>query len=404
MTDRVVIVGGGVAGVSTAASLRAGGFDGDVTLVDTGEFPYDRPPLSKDFLAGTKDIEQIALQPPRWYDDQRIRLVDRTAVTALRPRDGAVELDDGSLLPADRVVLATGGGAARPPVPGAGDARVHVLRTADDADRLRTALVPGARLLVVGAGLIGAEVASTAVRRGCDVVLVDPAAVPLAAALGPELAAWVHALHARHGITTVRDVVESFTERSDGIEAHFAGAAAPRLFDAVVLGVGMVPRAELAGTAGLEVDGGIVVDAGQVTSNPAVLAVGDPARTRDHGVLLPRTEHWEAARHDAARAAATLLGTPAPDPVAPWFWTDRHGHHVEAVGRMDAAEHTVARGRGDDPAFSVFGLRDGLVVAAASVDDPSAVRAARRMIDRRVPADAARLADPDVNLRSLLRG
>ncbi|MER5178251.1 FAD-dependent oxidoreductase [Streptomyces sp. NPDC002896] len=404
MTERVVIVGGGIAGVSTAGALRAGGFNGDLTLVDAGEFPYDRPPLSKEFLAGTKDIKQIALQSPQWYDDQCIRLVNRTAVGALRPRDGKVELADGTLLPADRVVLATGGGAARPPIPGIDSERVHVLRSADDADRLRPALVAGARVLVVGAGLIGAEVASTAVHLGCEVTLVDPVATPLAVALGPELATWLHELHQRHGVTTAQAAVESFTDRGDAIEVRLAGATEPQVFDVVVLGVGMVPNTELAALAGLEVDRGIVVDTGQVTSNPAVLAVGDPARTRDGGVLLPRTEHWEAAQHDGARAAATILGTPAPAPAASWFWTDRHGRHVEAVGHMDAAEQTVLRGSFDDTAFSVFGLRDGLVVAAAAVDDSSAVRAARRMIDRRIAADVGRLSDPSVNLRSLLRG
>ncbi|MGW3497436.1 NAD(P)/FAD-dependent oxidoreductase [Streptomyces sp. NPDC001020] len=404
MTDRVVIVGGGIAGVSTAASLRAGGFDGDLTLVDAGEFPYDRPPLSKDFLSGTKGLEQIALQQSSWYDDQRVRLVNQAVVKALRPRDGAVELTDGHLLPADRVVLATGGGAARPPIPGADSDRVHVLRTAEDADRLRPALAPGARLLVVGAGLIGAEVAATAVRLGCEVVLVDPVATPLAAPLGRELATWLHALHTRHRIRTAQATVESFTDRPDGIEARFTGVATPDLFDAVVLGVGMVPRTELAQEAGLEVDRGIVVDPGQVTSNPAVLAVGDPARTRRDSLLLARTEHWEAAQHDGARAAATLLGTPPPAPTAPWFWTDRHGHHIEGVGSMDGATRTIVRGSFDEPSFAVFGLRDEHVVAAASVDDPSAVRAARRMIDRHVPVDASRLADPAVNLRTLLRG
>ncbi|MGW0827760.1 NAD(P)/FAD-dependent oxidoreductase [Streptomyces sp. NPDC002845] len=398
MTERVVIVGGGIAGVGTAASLRAGGFDGDVTLVDSGDFPYDRPPLSKDFLTGTKDVKEIALQPPRWYDDQRVRLINRTTVTALRPGDGAVELGDGHLLPADRVVLATGGAAARLPIPGIGGERVHVLRTADDADRLRPALAPGARVLVVGAGLIGAEVASTAVRLGCEVVLVDPVAVPLAAALGPELAAWLHALHTRHRVTAVQAAVESFVDRPEGIEVGLGGVT--RLFDAVVLGVGMVPCTELAQAAGLEVDRGIVVDERHVTSNPAVLAVGDPARMRG----VPRTEHWEAAQHDGARAAATLLGAPEPAPAAPWFWTDRHGLHIEAVGHMEAAAQTVLRGSYDDPSFSVFGLRDGLVVAAASVDDPAAVRAARRLIDRRVRVTADRLADPAVNLRGLLRG
>ncbi|GGJ34125.1 NAD(P)/FAD-dependent oxidoreductase [Streptomyces brasiliensis] len=404
MTRRVVIVGGGVAGVSAAGALRAGGFDGDVTLVDAGDFPYDRPPLSKEFLAGTKDIKQIALQAPEWYDDQNVRLVNRSVAAALRTGEGKVELADGTLLPADRVVLATGGGAARPPIPGIGSHRVHVLRTADDADRLRCELTPGASVLVVGAGLIGAEVASTAVLLGCEVTLVDPLATPLAAALGPELADWLHGLHGRNRVTTAQASVESFADRADGIEVRLAGAAAPQVFDTVVLGVGMVPHTKLAELAGLEVNRGIVVDTGQVTSNPAVLAVGDPARTRHDGELLPRTEHWEAAQHDGARAAATILGTPAPAGTAPWFWTDRYGRHLEAVGHMDQAAQTVLRGSLDDPAFALFGLRDGHVVAAAAVDDSTAVRAARRMIDRRVPVDADRLADPAVNLRALLRG
>ncbi|MEV6981484.1 FAD-dependent oxidoreductase [Sphaerisporangium sp. NPDC051017] len=404
VNNRVVIVGGGVAGVSTAGALRAGGFDGELSLVDAGEFPYDRPPLSKDYLAGATDLKQIALQPPQWYDDRRIRLVNRTTVTALRPGEGAVELSDGRVLPADRVVLATGGGAARPPVPGADSGRVHVLRTVDDADRLRPWLTPGARLLVVGAGLIGAETASTAVRLGCEVLLVDPVAVPLRAVLGPDLAGWLHALHDRHRVTTEQATVERFVDRGAGIEAWFAGADTPQVFDTVVLGVGMVPHTELAQAAGLEVDRGIVVDERHVTSNPAVLAVGDPARVRLRGELLPRTEHWEAAQQDGARAAAAILGTEPPQPTAPWFWTDRHGRHIEAVGHMETAAQTVVRGSFDDASFAVFGLRDGHVVAAASADDSNAVRAARRMIDRRVPVEADRLADPAVNLRALLLG
>ncbi|WP_188197159.1 NAD(P)/FAD-dependent oxidoreductase [Nonomuraea sp. SYSU D8015] len=393
----VVVVGGGIAGLSTAAALRAGGFDGDLTLVDAGEFPYDRPPLSKEFLAGTKDLKQIALQPQQWYDEQRVRLINQSTVTALR--GGSVELADGLRLRADRVVLATGGGAARPPIPGADSPRVHVLRTVDDADRLRAALTPGARVLVVGAGLIGAEVASTAAGLGCEVVLADPVARPLAAALGDELAAWLHGLHARRGIVTVPAGAAAFAEAGGGIEARFSsGFEPPRVFDVVVLGVGMVPETALAAASGLKVARGVLVDDRQVTSNPAVLAVGDAARTRRG------SEHWEAARHDGARAAATILGTRPPAPTAPWFWTDRHGRHVEVVGHMEAAARVVVRGSFDAPAFSVFGLRDGLVVAAVAVDDPNAVRAARRMIDRRVPADPGLLADPSVNLRALLRG
>ena len=401
---KVVIVGGGIAAVGTAGALRAGGFDGEITLVDAGEFPYDRPPLSKNYLSGAKGFEQIALQSPRWYDEQDVRLLNLTTVTAVRARDTAVELGDGTLLPADRVVLATGGTAARPPIPGGDDERVHVLRTAGDADRLRRALRPGARVLVVGAGLIGAEVASTAVGLGCEAVLADPVEVPQAAALGAELAAWLHGRHTVRGVAVLRAGVESFTAVSGGIEAHFTGGEEPRAFDAVVLGVGMVPRTDLAASAGLLVEHGILVDARQVTSNPGVLAVGDCALPRPAGGGVPRAGHWEAARQDAARAAAALLGAPAPAPAAPWFWTDRHGNHVEAVGHMNQADLTVVRGDFGKPPFSVFGLRAGLVVAAAAVDDSAAVRAARKMLDRRVPAVPDRLSDPSENLRRLARG
>ena len=402
--NSVLIVGGGIAGVSTAVALRAGGFEGEITLIDEGEFPYDRPPLSKEYLAGARDLKQIALQPPEWYDDQHIRLINRTRVVALHAGEGAVELADGTFKHADRIVLATGGTAAHPPIPGVEGSRVHTLRTAADADRLRSVLAPGARLLIVGAGLIGAETASTATGLGCEVVLADPDVRPLAKVLGPELADWLHAQHAPRGIETVLDAVDSFTTSSSGIWARFRGRSAPEHFDAVLLAVGMAPRTELAHAAGLELERGIVVDERHTSSHPAVSAVGDPARIRTGGVLHPPAEHWEAAQIDAAHAAAGILGIEPPAPSTPWFWTDRHGRHVEAVGRLADAERTVLRGAFSDPSFSVFGIVGDHVTAAASVDDSNAVRAARRLIDRRIPVDAARLADPGTNLRALLRG
>lgn len=403
--DRVVVVGGGIGGVSTVAALRAGGYDGELTLVEAGGVPYDRPPLSKDYLAGVKDLGQIGLQPPKWYDDNGIRLRLHTVVAALRPAEGGVELADGSVLAADRVVLATGGAAARPPIPGADTDRVHVLRSAADADTLRERLLPGARVLVVGGGLIGAEVASTASDLGCEVVLVDPVSPPLAGAVGPEIAAWLHGLHAERGVTTVRAGVETLSAEGSELVAQIAGEAGPRRFDVAVLGVGMVPVTGLADAAGLEVARGIVVDDGQVTSNPSVLAVGDPVRIRRRdGVLEPRTEHWEAAQHDGKRAAATILGTAGPPPSAPWFWTDRYGRHVEAVGQMATGERTILRGRMGADSFSAFAIRADHVVGAVAVDDSHAVRAARRMIDHAVRIDPAQLADPAVDLRKLLRG
>jgi 3-phenylpropionate/trans-cinnamate dioxygenase ferredoxin reductase component len=371
----VVIVGGGIAAVSTAAALRAGGFEGELTLIDACDFPHDRPPLSKDFLAGARNLEDIALQPESWYDKQSVRLIARSTVTALRPAEGGVELTSGLLLRADRVVLAMGGRAARPRIPGAYGPSVHVLRSALDAVRLRDTLKRGARVLVVGAGLIG---------LGCEVTLADPASPPLAAVLGGEVASWLHGIHAERGIKLVTSGVPTL----EGADA-----------DAVVLGTGMVPLTALAGMDGIEADQGIVVDDGQVTSNPAVLAVGDCCRRRDEAPA----GHWEAAQADGQRAAASILGMPAPARTAPWFWTDRHGMHVEVTGHLGPETRTIVRGQFGEPPFAVFGVRDGKVASAVAVNDPTAARAARRLIDRGIAADPERLADPAADLRSLLR-
>lgn len=400
----VLVVGGGIAGVSTAAALRAGGFDGRLLLVEAGGRPYDRPPLSKDYLVGKSDLASISLQPDEWYDAQAVQLLTRSPVVALRPAEGGIELDGGRVLSADRVVLATGGRAARPAIPGSDSPRVQVLRTVDDADRLREAVSASSRVLVVGAGLIGAEVASTLLTLGVEVTLVDPVTVPLAPVLGDDVATWLHGVHAERGITTITSGVTRFDDVGGGaIRATLTDGGEIEV-DHVVLGVGMTPETGLAEAAGLRVDRGVLVDAGQTTSHPSVLAVGDPARPVVDGVPAHRPEHWEAAQHDAVRAAATILGAPAPTLGSSWFWSDRHGHHVEVVGSIGRAQQVVLRGTVGAPPFSAFGLSGGLVTGALAVDDSNAVRAARRMIDRGVRVDVERLGDPATDLRKLLRG
>ncbi|MEU0270038.1 FAD-dependent oxidoreductase [Nocardioides sp. NPDC006303] len=415
----VLVVGGGIAGVSTVAELRKNGYAGELTLLTVDPFPYDRPPLSKEYLAGAKELDSIALQAPEWYAEQRVDLVTDALVVDLDPAAGTVALSDGRQVSADRIVLATGGHSRWPdfervvrelldrPPAGKGIPRsttgLHTLRSDDDADALRHVLLSRARLLVVGAGLIGAEVASTARKLGCEVVLVDPADPPIAAAVGTRVAAWLHSLHAVHGVEAVTATVEKLESTRAGVVAHIAGENEPRTFDAVLLAVGMVPDTALAKAAGLEVDNGVLVDDHQVTSHPNVLAVGDCARRRGQR----RAEHWEAALHDGQRAATTILGIDAAAETAPWFWTDRYDLHVEVVGEMhepDAEHEDVVRGALGEPPFSVFTLHGGRVIGAVAVDDPNAVRAARRMIDRGVDVRASDLADPATDLRKLLRG
>ena len=400
---KVVVVGGGIGGVSTVAALRAGGYGGELVLVDDAELPTDRPPLSKEYLAGTRSLTDLALEQPDWYDDHDVRLVPRTRVSALRPGEGAVETEDGRTFAADRIVLATGGRAARPPIPGADDARVHVLRTVEDADRLRAAVAPGTRVLVVGAGLVGAEVGSTLQGLGADVVLVDPAAPPLALVFGQPVADWLHELNRARGLALHHAGVERLDATTDGLRVRLSGGADDVRADLVVLAVGMVPDTTLAVSAGLRTGRGVRVDRGQLTSNPAVLAIGDATEVVVDGVVRPRPEHWEAARLDGERAAATILGAPLPAPTASWFWTDRHGLHVEVVGDLTAGD-LVLRGELGTPPFSAFSVHEGMVVGAVAVDDPRAVRAARRLIDRAIPVDPAALADPSTDLRRLLRG
>lgn len=405
--NQIVVVGGGIAGVSTAAALRDGGYAGDLVLIDQADLPYDRPPLSKEYLIGECGAKQIALQPPEWYQDQRVELVACAAVASLHPRDDAVDvhLRDGRNYTADRIVLATGGRAVVPRIPGLptvdAAGRMHVLRDIEHAEQLRTALSPGKRLLVVGAGLIGAEAAATARGLGCVVTLVDPMDPPLAV-VGREVARWLHAQHERAGIDTRSATVASIANTADAVVAQLDDGTRIEA-DCVLVGVGMAPNVELAVAAGLDIDRGILVDEAQVSSDPRILAVGDAAQRRGQ----PPAEHWEAAQNDGKRAAATLLGARAPSSTAPWWWSDRHGTHVEGVGVMrepDDAHTVVTRGILGSPPFSVFTVHGGRVIGAVAVNDSHVVRAARRLIDRGVTVEANRLADTNTDLRQLLRG
>jgi NADPH-dependent 2,4-dienoyl-CoA reductase/sulfur reductase-like enzyme len=398
---RVAVVGAGLAAVSTCDALRAQGYDGEL-VVYSGErgLPYDRPPLSKDVLLGKSRREDILLRPEQWYDEQRVDLRGGAPVRAVRPYQGGIELGDGSVAVADRVVLATGGTPRPLPVPGGDDPAVHLLRTWEDAERLRERLLPGARVAVVGAGLIGAETAAVACALGCRVTLVDPVPVPLAAAVGDDIARALHLQHTAEGIEVITAGVERVERRSAGILLHLSGHDGVVVADTVVAGIGIRPATELAEDAGVRVDNGIVVQAGQRTSHPNVFAVGDVARRDGHRV---RHEHWEAAQRDGQAAALGILGRPVPDAGASWFWSDRHGSRLEAVGTMADAEWTVRRGAPDGGAFTVFGLCGDRVVAAAAIDRARDVKVARRLVDRRVVVDAERLADESVDLRVLLR-
>ena len=389
----VLVVGAGLAAVSLCAALRAGGFTGRLTVVgDEPVHPYDRPALSKQFLAGDSDAAAIALQPAGWYLGHGIDVRLGVPVAAFDAGTGRVGLADGTTLVADAIVLATGGRARRLTAPGGKSATV--LRTRADAEALRDRLLPGVRVLIAGAGLIGAEVAATATRRACQVTLVDPSALPMEHAVGPHAARALHAQHTAHGVTVVRGGVFSVEPGQVTLSTGDVVAA-----DVVVAGIGIVPNVELAEDAGLDVDDGVLVDAGMRTSAPGVYAIGDIARVAGAG---HRSEHWDNARRTAEAAARSILGLEPEARRVPWFWTDRYGTHLEMTGLYDPEAEAVPRGDIEAGDGTVFYLRDQRCVGAVSLGRPLDIRAAQRLIDRDVPVEAGRLADETTNLRRLL--
>jgi NADPH-dependent 2,4-dienoyl-CoA reductase/sulfur reductase-like enzyme len=403
VTGHVLVIGAGLAGVSTCGALRTAGHDGRLTLIgaESGP-PYDRPPLSKTFLTAETDADAIALQPPSWYADQEIDLLTGIAVAEIDTESGRVQVADGTGITADVLVLATGGTARQIPGIPHEHAGVHLLRTREDAFRLRSALCPGTRLLVIGAGLIGAEVTASATQIGCEVTLIDPNASPLAAVIGPPASEALRLQHSRHGVRLVQGSCTAL-EPAGPLRATLSTGEVIDV-DQVLVGIGIRPDTALAERAGLAVDNGVLVDEHQRTGSPRVYAVGDLARTVGPGGPLPRIEHWDNARRTGELAARAILGLTPPPPRAPWFWTDRYGTHLEMTGRYDPLAAEIIRGDlAGEGGGTVIYQRDGRCVGAVALDRPLDIRAVQRIIDRDRRPTIAQLADPAVELRDLAR-
>lgn len=403
MSPSTTIIGGGIGGFTVAQELRKAGYEGAVTIIDEHGIPYDRPPLSKEILAGTKTAADLGFVPDSWYEENNVE-VRQVRAERIDPDSRTVILNDGDQLPYDNLVLATGGHARRGTTPGFTDDSVIVLRTLEDAEQLSEVLVPGTRLGIIGAGLIGAEVASAARQRGAEVTLIDPAPVSLVPAVGPEIAERLHGLHAENGVQFING---SITAVHHGDASHTLEIDGQDSIDVdhVLLCIGLIPDESLASSAELDRDGGVLVDAEQRTSAPGIWAVGDCSRRRNaDGSVERRNEHWEAAVHDAARAAASITGSTPPADSAAWFWSDRYGIHLEGVGSMTAEGTTVIRPEEDGaPAIAFRITPAGKLAGAAAYDDSKAVRAARRIIDRDLDVDPAKLADPSIPLKKLTR-
>ncbi|MGH8971343.1 MAG: NAD(P)/FAD-dependent oxidoreductase [Actinomycetes bacterium] len=410
-TPTFVIVGGGLAGAKAAEALRAEGFDGHLVLVGAEPHrPYERPPLSKEYLQGAAGEDKLFVHPAEWYTDQRVDLRVGTTVTGIDRPAHRLLTGDGDRLRYDRLLLATGSSPRRLGVPGADLDGVRYLRSLDDSDRLRAAFVPGARVVVIGAGWIGLETAAAARAAGCEVTVLERAELPLLNVLGPQVARVFADLHRRHGVdlrcgVSVADLFPAADTRSVGGVRLGDGSRIGS--DVVVVGVGVTPNADLARAGGLTVDDGVTVDAALRSSDPDIFAAGDVANAY-HPFLgrHVRVEHWATALHQPAVAAKAMLGQSATYDRLPYFFTDQYDLGMEYTGYVAPGDHdeVVVRGDVDGLEFVAFWLRDSHVLAGMNVNVWDAKGPVTQLIRSRVRVDTARLADVDVPLDELTGG
>jgi 3-phenylpropionate/trans-cinnamate dioxygenase ferredoxin reductase component len=405
MSSTFVIVGAGMAGGKAVETLREEGFDGRIVLLGAEpDRPYERPPLSKDYLRGEAERQSIYLQEDAaWYAAHDVELRPSTVVASLDVADSAVVLADGERVDYDRLLLATGAEPKRLPVPGADLPGVHVLRTVADSDALRDVLSAGGRLVVVGAGWIGCEVAASARQRGMEVTVIEPQSVPLERVLGPELGAFYRDVHLDHGVELrLGGGVEAF-EGADRVERVRTSDGASVECDAVVVGIGVAPRTELADGV-VDVDDGIVVDAGLRASVDGVFAAGDVAN-HDHPLLgRLRVEHWANALEQGPAAARAMLGQDVAYERVPYFFSDQYDVGMEYAGHSQPGDEVVFRG---DPAtreFIAFWLRDGRVVAGMNVNVWDVNEHIQALVREGATVEVGRLTDSDVGLEEVVTG
>ena len=408
-TDAFVVVGAGLAGAKAVETLRAEGLDGPVVLVGAEpERPYERPPLSKQYLLGSAGRDAGFVHEPGWYAAHDVDLRTGVRAVGLDPAAHRVRLDTGEELAYRALLLATGSVPRRLPVPGADLDGVRYLRTLADADRLRADLTgPARQVVVVGGGWIGLEVAAAARTHGHAVTVVEPQPTPLHAVLGPQLGAVFGRLHRDHGVDLRTGVtVEEVRGAAGRVSAVRLGEGQEVPADLVVVGVGVLPETSLAAAGGLPVDGGVVVDAALRSPVPDIYACGDVAaawhpRYQRH----LRVEHWANALHGGPAAARSMLGQEVSYDRVPYFFTDQYELGMEYSGLGRPGAPVVFRGDPGQGPFVAFWLgADGQVEAGMNVDVWGVTDDVQALIRSGRPVPADRLADPDVPLASLLAG
>lgn len=399
-----VIVGAGQAGAQTAIILRQNGYGGSITLVgDEAYVPYERPPLSKGFMAGDMDIERLTMRPQHFYTDKNIALRLKTTVTHIDRIHKTVALHSGEILSYGKLVLATGGRVRRMICPGTELPGVHYLRTIDDVLGFRDRPKPGLKLVIVGGGYIGLEVAAVAVKRGCAVTILEMMPLVLNRVVAPEMSKFYTGVHREAGVDVRTSVTVSGFEGREALERVVCADGTVIAADLAVVGIGIVPNVEVAVEAGLAVDNGIVVDAFARTSDPDIFSAGDCTNHPSNAVGgRLRLESVPNALGQGKAAALAILGHPAPYDEVPWFWSDQYDLKLQMCGISQPGDHVVIRGSMADRKFSACYLRGGVFVACQAVNLAKDFLQSKKLIAARVRPDPGRLADAGVPLQMLM--
>jgi 3-phenylpropionate/trans-cinnamate dioxygenase ferredoxin reductase component len=403
--SRFVVIGGGHAAGQAVASLRQDGFEGEIVVIgDEPHVPYQRPPLSKQYLSGEHTIDRVYLRAAAFYQERKVTLRLGVRATRIDPKTHTVTMSTGETVQYDKLLIATGSRARRLNIPGSDLTGIHYLRTVNDVDAIRAGFGAGKNITIAGGGYIGLEVASVAVTAGLAVTVLEMEERILKRVTTPAMSAFYHGLHAGRGVTVRTSTkVSGFAGKDGHVEAVLTESGERIPADLVIVGVGIIPNTELASEGGIACDNGILVDDHCRTSDPDIYAAGDC--TNHPNALLGRRLRLESvpnAMEQARVAARNMAGRDEVYAAFPWFWSDQYEHKLQMVGFSTDGDQQVLRGEMKSRKFAIFYLKDGVVVAVDAVNSPKEFMAGRQMVDKRKAVDTVRLGDPSVDLKTLL--
>lgn len=392
---RIIIIGAGQAGGEAAQRLRQGGFEGEITLIgEEPEPPYQRPPLSKKYLAGELGMDRLLLRPANVYSEERIALLTSTRAVWIDRKSKRVRLEGGRELPYDALVLATGARPRKLSLAGADLEGVHLFRTAADVDAMKPAFVAGAKMVVIGAGYIGLEGAAVARQMGLEVTVIETAVRPLARVTSPEVAGFFLDEHTRQGVRFVLGGQPAVIKGQDRVRAVGLADGTEIPADIVLTGIGVNPEVTLAQHCNLKIDNGIVTDAQCRTEDEAIFAIGDCANRpiSHYDGRQCRLESVHNAIEGAKIVAATILGKEA-SVETPWFWSDQYDLKLQIAGLFGGYDHVVFRGVMADRAFAAFYYKGDKLIAVDAVNRPAEFLGAKALIHKGLTVPPETIAD-----------